>query len=67
MQRKHPDYRLVCLDALTYAGNLYTLDDARGDNFRFVLGDICDRKLVFDLCEEDIYDIKSGKDKTTVS
>ena len=23
MQRKHPDYRLVCLDALTYAGNLY--------------------------------------------
>ena len=57
MQRKHPDYRLVCLDALTYAGNLYTLDDARGDNFRFVLGDICDRKLVFDLCEEEKFDV----------
>ena len=56
MQRKHPDYRLVCIDALTYAGNLYTLDDARKGNFRFVLGDITDRKTVFDLCEEENFD-----------
>ena len=56
MQRKHPDYRLVCIDALTYAGNLYTLDDARKGNFRFVLGDITDRKTVFDLCEEEKFD-----------
>ena len=49
MQKKHPDYRLVCLDALTYAGNLHTLDDARCDNFRFVLGSITDRELVFSL------------------
>ena len=52
MQRKHPDYRLVCLDALTYAGNLYTLDKARGNSIRFVLGDITDRKTVNALFEE---------------
>ena len=56
MQRNHPDYRLVCIDALTYAGNLYTLDDARKGNFRFVLGDITDRKTVFDLCVEENFD-----------
>ena len=56
MQKKHPDYRLVCLDALTYAGNLHTLDDARCDNFRFVLGSITDRELVFSLFEEEKFD-----------
>ena len=56
MHRNHPDYRLVCIDALTYAGNLYTLDDSRKGNFRFVLGDITDRKTVFDLCEEENFD-----------
>lgn len=58
MQRIHPDYRLVCLDALTYAGNLYTLDEAKKSaDFRFVLGDITDRKLVFDLCKEEKFDV----------
>lgn len=57
MQRKHPDCRLVCIDALTYAGNLYTLDEARKGNFRFVLGDITDRKAVFALCEEEKFDV----------
>lgn len=56
MQRKHPDCRLVCIDALTYAGNLYTLDEASKGNFRFVLGDITDRKAVFALCEEEKFD-----------
>lgn len=56
MQRKHPDCRLACIDALTYAGNLYTLDEARKGNFRFVLGDITDRKAVFALCEEEKFD-----------
>ncbi len=56
MQKKHPDYRLVCLDALTYAGNLHTLDNARGENFRFVLGDITDREKVFSLFEEEQFD-----------
>ena len=56
MQKKHPDYRIVCLDALTYAGNLYTLDNARNGNFRFVLGDITDREAVFSLFEEEKFD-----------
>lgn len=56
MQKKHPDYRIVGLDALTYAGNLYTLDGARGGNFRFVLGDITDRQAVFELFEQEEFD-----------
>lgn len=58
MQRIHPEYRLVCLDALTYAGNLYTLDEAKkSPGFRFVRGDITDRKLVYELCEEERFDL----------
>ena len=45
MLRKHPELRVVCLDALTYAGNLQTLEKAlESPNFRFVKGDITDRK-----------------------
>ena len=58
MQKKHPDYRLVCLDALTYAGNIKTLDKAmESKNFRFVKGDIADRQAVFSLFEEEKFDI----------
>ena len=40
MQKKHPDYKIVCLDALTYAGNLETLEDAmKNDNFSFHISD----------------------------
>ena len=47
MLDKYPNYRLVCLDSLTYAGNLSTLKVAlQNDNFRFVKGDICDAELV---------------------
>ena len=38
---KYPDYRVVCIDKLTYAGNLSTLKDVLGKpNFRFVKADI---------------------------
>ena len=58
MLQKHPDYEIVCLDALTYAGNLSTLKDAlENKNFKFVKGDITDRKLVFELFEEEKFDI----------
>ena len=58
MLYKHPDYKIVCLDALTYAGNLETLDSAmKNDNFSFVKGDITDRKLVFELFEREKFDI----------
>ena len=54
MQKKHPDYRLVCLDALTYAGNLKTLKKAmESENFRFVKADIADRAAVYALFEEE--------------
>lgn len=58
MQDKYPDYELVCLDLLTYAGNLKTLVKAmKNENFRFVRGDIADRAFVFKLFEEEKFDI----------
>ncbi|MEI8198938.1 MAG: dTDP-glucose 4,6-dehydratase [Eubacteriales bacterium] len=56
--KKHPEDRIVCLDALTYAGNLETLEEAlKHDNFRFVKADISDREAVFKLFEEEKFDI----------
>lgn len=58
MQDKHPDYRIVCLDALTYAGNLETLNSAiQNPNFRFVKGDIADKSAVSELFVEEHFDI----------
>ncbi|MGH2514844.1 MAG: dTDP-glucose 4,6-dehydratase, partial [Ktedonobacterales bacterium] len=43
----HPDWRIVVLDKLTYAGNLRNLDGLRDDpRFSFVQGDICDAEMV---------------------
>lgn len=54
MRKKHPDYRIICLDKLTYAGNLNTLKQILdSENFRFVKADICDRKAVYMLFEEE--------------
>ena len=51
---KHPEDRVVCLDKLTYAGNLSTLKGVMdAPAFRFVRGDICDREAVFRLFEEE--------------
>ena len=37
MLKKYPDYRIICLDCLTYAGNLSTLAPVMDNkNFRFV-------------------------------
>ena len=50
MRKTHPDYDLVCLDKLTYAGNLETLTPVMNDpKFKFVRIDIADRKAVYDL------------------
>lgn len=41
--RKYPDYRIVNLDKLTYAGNLENLRDVECEpNYRFERGDVCD-------------------------
>lgn len=58
MLKKYPNYRIVCLDKLTYAGNLSTLKDVMDKpNFRFVKADICDRESVYRLFEEENPDI----------
>lgn len=58
MLSAHPEYRLVCLDSLTYAGNLRTLEAAmKNDCFKFVKGSITDRDLVFKLFDEEKFDI----------
>lgn len=54
MLQGHPEYRIVCLDKLTYAGNLSTLEPVmENGNFRFVKADICDRAAVYQLFEEE--------------
>jgi dTDP-glucose 4,6-dehydratase len=58
MLKKHPDYRIVCLDKLTYAGNLSTLEPVMSHpNFRFVKLDICDCEGVDKLFLEEHPDI----------
>lgn len=55
---KHPEDRIICIDSLTYAGNLKTLEKAmQNPNFRFEKIDICDRKEVFAIFEEERPDI----------
>ena len=55
---KHPEDRIICLDKLTYAGNLATLEEAmKNPNFRFVKGDIADKECVEKLFEEEKPDI----------
>ena len=54
MLDRHPEDRMICLDKLTYAGNLSTLKGVMDKpNFRFVKADICDREAVFGLFEEE--------------
>ena len=54
MLDKYPEYRIVCLDKLTYAGNLSTLDSVMSNpKFRFVKLDICDRDGVNKLFAEE--------------
>ena len=55
--RKYPDYRIVNLDKLTYAGNLANLEDvADADNYRFVRGDIVDADFINELFAEHRFD-----------
>jgi dTDP-glucose 4,6-dehydratase len=50
--KKHPDYKIINLDKLTYAGNLDNLKDIENNsNYTFVRGDICERKIVDELAE----------------
>ncbi|BBF44267.1 dTDP-glucose 4,6-dehydratase [Lachnospiraceae bacterium KM106-2] len=52
MVNKYPNYEIICLDKLTYAGNMETLEPVMDKpNFKFVKGDIADRDFVYNLFE----------------
>lgn len=53
MLKNHPDYKIINLDALTYAGNLDNLKDVETNpNYSFVHGNICDKQLVDSLMSQ---------------
>ena len=58
MMKKHPDDSIICLDSLTYAGNLSTLSSVMNlPNFRFIKDSITDRRAVYRLFEEEHPDV----------
>lgn len=58
MVKKYPNYMIVNLDALTYAGNLETCQSVEGkSNYKFYKGDITDRDFIFNLFEKEEFDI----------
>lgn len=58
MFNKYNDYKIICLDALTYAGNLETLEPVKNNpNFKFYKADIADRTAVYEIFEKEKPDI----------
>lgn len=55
MQGRHPDWKIINLDKLTYAGNrknLFAIENNAEADYHFVQGDICNKQFVADLIEE---------------
>lgn len=58
MLKTHPDYKIVCVDCLTYAGNMSTLAEAmKNENFVFYKTNICDREAIYKIFETEKPDI----------
>ena len=58
MLNKYNDYKIICLDALTYAGNMETLEPINcNPNFKFYKADIADRDAVYEIFEKEKPDI----------
>ncbi len=58
MLGKYNDYRIVCVDCLTYAGNMSTLEQAMNNpNFKFYKTNICDREGIYKIFEDEKPDI----------
>lgn len=55
MLTKHPDYKIVNIDALTYAGNLDNLKDIDNENYTFMKADIRDKAKIEEIFKE--YDV----------
>lgn len=54
MAKRYPNYRIICMDCLTYAGRLENLSDLmQSENFRFTKTDITDRENVYRIFEEE--------------
>ncbi|PER02685.1 dTDP-glucose 4,6-dehydratase [Bacillus cereus] len=57
MVKKYPEYNIVNLDSLTYAGNLENLKDIEElSNYKFVKGDIADRQFINQLFKKEKFD-----------
>ena len=58
MLKKYPDYKIICVDCLTYAGNMSTLSDAmKNENFKLYKTNICDREGIYKIFETEKPDI----------
>ncbi len=58
MLSAHKDYKIICVDKLTYAGNMETLSDAlKNENFTFYKADIADRKAMDEIFDKERPDI----------
>lgn len=56
--KNHPEDTVICLDKLTYAGNMETLEEAlKNPMFQFVKGDIADREFIYSLFEKEKPDV----------
>ena len=58
MLGKYPDYKIICIDCLTYAGNMSTLAEAmKNPNFKFYKTDITDREAIYKIFEDEKPDV----------
>lgn len=56
--KNHPEDKIICIDKLTYAGNLATLEPVMNNkNFKFIKADIADRNVIFKIFEDEKPDI----------
>lgn len=56
--KNHPNDEILCVDLLTYAGNLRTLEQAnKNPNFKFIKCDIADRNAIYKIFAEEKPDI----------
>lgn len=58
MLKKYQQYKVICIDSLTYAGNLETLESVKDNaNFKFIKADITDRNKIYSIFETEKPDI----------
>ena len=58
MLREHPEDEILCVDALTYAGNMETLAPVMDNlHFKFIKADIADREAIYGIFEQEKPDI----------